>query len=129
MAKKKEKIEYENIFAKIIEHHNTDIRLFLKNINSGTIKIKNQRCLLLRDRLENRTSEDNPNYYYYGFEEYVAEYLVCNYFVFTLLDKSIQEEIYTLLKEYDDSNVIIGTNMLYSAIENKKKEIKEKLLV
>jgi len=127
MTKKKK--EYENIFAKIIEHHNTDIRLFLKNINSGTIKIKNQRCLLLRDRLENRTGEANPKYYCYGFEEYVTEYLVCNYFVFTLLDKSIQEEIYTLLKEYDDSNVIIGTNMLYSAIEDKKKEIKEKLLV
>lgn len=124
MSKPKKEKEYSNIFAIMIEHHNNVIVPFLKNTlnNSGTIKISWRRCLQKRDNLES----DNEYRWYEDGHEYFDEYLLLNKFILDLLDK---DQVKTLLdmKNSDDSNIIMAAYTLYNLIEDKKKEIIEKL--
>lgn len=124
MSKPKKEKKYTNIFAIMIEHHNNVIVPFLKNTlnNSGTIKISWRRCLQKRDNLE---SEENNRWWESG-HEYFDEYLLLNKFILDLLDK---DQVKTLLdmKDLDDSNITMVAHTLYNLIEDKKKEIIEKL--
>ena len=123
MSKPKKEKEYSNIFAIMIEHHNNVIVPFLKNtLNSGNIKISWRRCLQKRDNLE---SEKEESWYENGYE-YFDEYLLLNKFILDLLDK---DQVKTLLdmKNSDDSNITMAAHTLYNLIEDKKKEIIEKL--
>lgn len=123
MSKAKKEKEYSNIFAIMIEHHNNVIVPFLKNtLNSGNIKISWRRCLQKRDNLES----DNEYRWYESGHEYFDEYLLLNKFILDLLDK---DQVKTLLdmKNSDDSNITIAAHTLYNLIEDKKKEIIEKL--
>jgi len=117
MSKKK---EYENIFAKIANIHNTEIVSILKNLELPSIKVRNRRMLQVIISLENPEDQTCIS------SELLGEYLVTNSFILTLLNKQELNNCYELLKTKNTANWIIGTNIVYSLVENKKLELIEK---
>ncbi len=115
MAKKK----YENIFAKMAEHHNNDIVPILRNLNLKTVKVRNQRILKLRDQLE--IEEDVLLSI-----DLFTEYITTNSFVVKFIEKDALVNSYELIKTKSKDNVFIGINCLYTLIEDKKSELIEK---
>jgi len=115
-----EKKEYNNIFAKICEHHNNDIVPILKEFKLSTVKIKPRRILNLRDTLE---VEENVSLSI----DLFTEYLILNNFIIQFLDKTEYSNSKDLIKSKDKANVFIGINCIYHLIEEKKKEICNKI--
>ncbi len=114
------KKEYNNIFAKMCEHHNNDVVPILKSLKLSTVKIRPRRILNLRDTLE--VSEDVSLSI-----DIFTEYLILNTFVFNIIDKSELQMSYDLINSKIKENVYIGINCIYQLIEAKKEEIKTKL--
>jgi len=124
----KPKKEYDNISAKLIEYHNTEVVPIVKKYLSygGGIKLKRQRVLLKRDQLESGTKTS------YGYKEkydhsFTVEYMVLNQFVINFLSKDEQDAFMELFESKNENNCIMGANMMYSLVEAKKEEIKTKL--
>lgn len=113
------KKEYENIFASMIEHHNSETVPFIKSLFQGTIKISGRRILSLQQLLE--AGEGSVSI------DVLWEYMLMNKFVIDLVDKESYNEVMSLIKTRSKDNVIIGAHALYRLIEDKKQEIKDKL--
>lgn len=124
-SRKKTVDDYENIFSKMIFLHNTETVPFLKELNSSSVKIRKQRILLDIGRLERGELSE-----VYNIREYFSEYLLMNKFIVGFLDQAVYKNCLELIYSNtyrDNSNLIIAANMLYTLIEDKKKEIIEKL--
>ena len=111
---------YENIFAKMAQYHNEEIVPIVRNLNFSTVKIRNRRILTLRDTLE--MSEDVKLSI-----DLLTEYITTNIFIISLLDKDQVDTCNSLIKTKVKENVIISANMIYTLVEGKKQEIKDKL--
>lgn len=122
MGKKK---VYENIFAKMIEHHNKSFVPFfkqLKRLAPSPFKISWQRILRVRDSFESN-EWDYPSLRESWSERTITEYIVLNQFFFELLDEKESESAMNLMNSGDENNMYIGASMIYQFIEDKKKEI------
>jgi hypothetical protein len=126
MKKKSGVDDYNNISAKLIEYHNVEVVPTVKKyLNYGAIKLKRQRVLLQRDRLE---SDEKPKYGHYDHYKYdhnfTVEYMIMNKFIIDNLPASDREAFMDLFNDqYNSDNCIIGAHMMYSLVEAKKKEI------
>ncbi len=121
------KKEYSNIFAKMIVLHNEETSPFIKELKSGSLKIRKNNIHLDLNRLE---SEDEKLGNCYNHKEYFYEYLLMNRFLIQFIDKKSYKECLDLLhnSDYRDlSNMIISANIVYNLIEEKKLEIISKL--
>ena len=122
------KKEYTNIFARMINQHNTVFVPFFKSIKitSGPFKLKVQRILNVRDKFEegrglwdgsgNRSEITQVR-------NSITEYLILNQFLFSLLDKDKANSAMELIKTNDKDNMHIGAAMIYQFIEDKKIDI------
>ena len=117
--------EYSNILATMIDYHNREAVPFLKYLNGGRssrIKIKGKRRLLVKDALEEGKYDYDLNA--------LHEYLLLNKFIIDILGDEVKALIDIVNNHYekrDTSNLIISAHTLYNLIEDKKKEIIEKL--
>lgn len=119
----KPKKEYNNVFSVMMEYHNNTVVPFIKTFNIwGQFKIKSRRCISRRDELEN----DNRNIHYLDLE-YMYEYILMNNFIVQFLNQEEYNRCLSLTRSGDQSNIIIGANLLYKMIEDKKLEIRNKL--
>jgi hypothetical protein len=119
MRKKK---EYQNISAKMIQYHNEEVVPLVRKLKSyGPLKISRVRTLLLRDKLED--DEKNIKYVH----DFSIEYILLNKFIIDLIPKEEINNCFDLLQSPDESNKIIASHLIYNLVEEKKKEIKEKL--
>ncbi len=112
--------EYENVFAKMCEHHNNEVVPILRELKLSTIKIRPRRIISLRDTLETSSCITLSIDLFTG-------YLVSNTYLLNFIDKSELNECYSLIKTKQQSNVLIGISAIYGLIEAKKLEIMEKL--
>ena len=110
------KKQYENIFAKIAEHHNNETVPILRKLDLKTVRIRNTRLLKLRDTLE--VSED-----VLLSVDLLTEYIATNSFILNLLDKNQLDVCYSLIKSKAKENVVIAANLMYMLVEEKKIEI------
>lgn len=118
------KKEYNNVFSVMMEYHNNIVVPFIKTFNNawGGFRIKSRRCISRRDQLE----KDNP-YINYQDLEHMYEYILMNNFIVQFLNQEEYNKCLSLTRSGDQSNIIIGANLLYKMIEDKKLEIQEKL--
>lgn len=117
------KKEYNNVFSVMMEYHNNTVVPFIKTFNTwGGFRIKSRRCISRRDQLEN----DNSKVHWQDLE-HMYEYILMNNFIVQFLDQEEYDKCLTLTRSGDQANIIIGANLLYKMIEDKKLEIQEKL--
>lgn len=114
------KKEYQNIFSKMIVHHNEEVVPFMKIINSKAFKISNNRILKKLELMEEKGGK------YVRTNNFLWEYLLMNKFILEMLSVNERDNCLELLNKGAE-NQIIGAYALYSLIENKKIEILNKL--
>lgn len=119
----KQKKEYNNIFAKLIEYHNAEIVPWIKKIDDrtyGTIKVSRRRILLMRNKLEN-DSVVHIN------KDSLIEYIIFNKPILDFLDRTELDNCMSLINttNFSSANYLMGASFLYNLIEEKKKELKK----
>ena len=115
-----------NLFSKLILHHNLDVVPILKEIGTGSFKIKGHKAHKIIRDLEgdhdvNRLNRTHEVY------DYFKEYLVINSFVVKFLEPVQYKNCLELYRSYVPENRVIAICSLYTLIEEKKKELIEKL--
>lgn len=105
--------EYNNIFAKIINNYNS-VTPILKKIKYGKVRINSGNRILKRmDDYEN--SESIIIDY-----DLIKLYLLMNSHFINLIPKNDLDNILDLLNSSVKEDKIIGLNILYTFVENKK---------
>jgi len=108
------KQDYENIFAKMLVHHNKTIVPLLRNLNLSTVKVRNTKIIKLQHILEHEEKVTMA-------VDVFAEYLVVHHLLLPYLDQEQLEVSYNLIQTAQKENVLIGINCIYNLIEEKKK--------
>ena len=128
MGRKKK--EFENIFAKILEDHNTgevpayNSIKWTNSVGRSGIRISPHKKVISRDKIEEEGNVD-----VWSAKIIIRDYVITNSFIYSLASKATKDQAATLIRSNDASNVHIGAAMIYQFIEDKKKEILEQHLI
>lgn len=112
--------EYENIFSKMLQQHNEETVPFLKKLYCSSIRISSRRVITDLKSLEEGRNVWKSDVYFY-------EYLLVNKFVIQFLSKEEYSNCLDMIRSGDGDNKLISAHILYTLIEDKKREIINKL--